>query len=94
MKRKPKKNSSSFDKKKKAKKSKERAKSKVTEELEELEMRVVGIKKELKDMAALTEMVLFDIKDSEAKLSYLRLATAQERFRISKKHKPEREYVA
>jgi hypothetical protein len=47
----------------------------------------------LKDMAALTEMVLFDINDSEAKLSYLRLATARERFRISKKHKPEREYV-
>ena len=47
----------------------------------------------LKDMSALTEMVLFDLNDSESKLSYLRLANAQERFRISKKHKPEREYI-
>ncbi|MCL6579050.1 MAG: hypothetical protein K6T73_06640 [Candidatus Bathyarchaeota archaeon] len=45
----------------------------------------------LKDEKALKEES-FDISDSEAKLSYLRLAVAQERYKISEKAKV-RDYV-
>jgi len=45
----------------------------------------------LKDEKALKEES-FDISDSEAKLSYLRLAVAQERYKVSEKAKV-RDYV-
>jgi hypothetical protein len=55
-----------------------------------LDMTVTDIIKR-KDERALEEES-FDVHDSEAKLSYLRLAIAQERYKVSEKHS-HKEYV-